>query len=423
MTESGAGTTQWCESEELAGTIPAQTPDRCAVSFVASLRAAGLDVPLDATITFARALTAVGLASSTLVYWAGRATLVQRPEDVTAYDACFSAFWLGTDAPLPTSARAVTHVVAVDDAGEAVDDAVHEDPLRGDVTLLRYSRQEILRHKDFARCTPAELDEVRRLLDAVRLGGPARRTRRRRPSRRGDALDLRRTVRHALRSGGDPVHLERRARRERPRRIVLLCDVSGSMAPYSRALLQFMHVAVAGRRQVEAFTMGTRLTRVTRALANRDTDLALAATADAVPDWSGGTRLGESVRALNECGAVPGVARGAVVVILSDGWDRGDPDVLANEMARLARAAHRVVWVNPLKASPGFQPVARGMAAALPHVDDLVTGHSVASLEELASLVTGEGRSRRRARRPAAAVSADAGEARAAARSRPNGGG
>ena len=370
-------------------------PHRCAVSFVVSLRAAGLDVPVDATVTYARALAAVGLASSRAAYWAGRATLVHRREDVAAYDAAFAAFWQGAPPAPPAQAPAPRQVVlAVDDSGETGDESDREDPNRAAAVALRYSDHEVLRHKDFARCTPEELDEVRRLLGAVRLGGAVRRTRRRRAARRGDSLDVRRTVRHGLRRGGDLVHLRRRARTVRPRRIVLLCDVSGSMAPYARALLQFAHAAVAGRRRVEAFTVGTRLTRVTRTLAGRDPDAALAATAEAVLDWSGGTRLGEAVRAFNDRWGVPGLARGAVVVILSDGWDQGDPDVLGTEMARLARVAHRVVWVNPLKATPGFQPLARGMAAAAPHVDDLVAGHSVASLEALATLVAGGGRSR-----------------------------
>lgn len=177
----------------------------------------------------------------------------------------------------------------------------------------------------------------------------------------------------------------------RPRRVVLLADISGSMEPYSRALLRFAHAAVAGGTRVEAFTLGTRLTRVTKELSSRDPDAALARASLAVADWSGGTRLGASLRRFNDDWGVRGLARGAVVVILSDGWDRGDPEELRTEMARLHRVAHRVVWVNPLKASPGYQPLAQGMAAALPEVDDFVEGHSLESLEELARIVAGEG--------------------------------
>jgi uncharacterized protein with von Willebrand factor type A (vWA) domain len=169
--------------------------------------------------------------------------------------------------------------------------------------------------------------------------------------------------------------------------VVLLCDVSGSMEPYARAFVRFVHAAVVSRTRVEAFALGTRLTRVTRELSSRDPDAAVHAAAGRVVDWAGGTRLGEGLRAFNDEWGVRGMARGAVVVILSDGWDRGDPAVLDEQMTRLHRVAHKVVWVNPLKASPGYQPLARGMAAALPHVDEFVEGHSLASLEQLAEVL------------------------------------
>jgi uncharacterized protein len=214
--------------------------------------------------------------------------------------------------------------------------------------------------------------------------------RRRRPSAgtRG-AFDLRRTVRRSLRHGGEVVHPARTEPGTQPRRLVLLVDVSGSMEPYARALTRFAHAAVAARRRgrVEVFALGTRVTRITRELATHDPDRALRHAADAVSDWSGGTRLGDGLRAFNDRWGVRGLARGAVVVVLSDGWDRGDPTVLGDELARLRRVAHRVVWVNPLKASPGYAPLAGGMAAALPHVDEFVEGHSVASLEALAEVV------------------------------------
>ena len=177
----------------------------------------------------------------------------------------------------------------------------------------------------------------------------------------------------------------------RPRRLVFVLDVSGSMEPYARGLLRFAHAAVTARKagRVEVFTIGTRLTRITRELSSRDPDAALAGSADAVADWSGGTRLGSGIQELNDFWGVRGLARGAVVVICSDGWDRGSPELLGSEMARLARVAHRVVWVNPLKASPGYAPLARGMAAALPYVDQFVEGHAVSSLERLAGLISG----------------------------------
>lgn len=187
--------------------------------------------------------------------------------------------------------------------------------------------------------------------------------------------------------------LARTRKGEKPRRIVLLLDVSGSMENYARALIRFLHATVAGRARVEAFALGTRLTRLTRELSSRDPDRALAAAADAVSDWSGGTRLGEGLRSFNDEWGCRGLARGAVVVILSDGWDRGEPGQMDEQMGRLHRVAHRVIWVNPLKASPGYQPLARGMAAALPHVDHFLEGHSIDSLEILAGQVIASSRS------------------------------
>lgn len=377
---------------------PATGFEGLAVAFARVLRHTGLPVGTDAVVTYTRALAAVGVDRRGPVYWAGRAVLVHRPEDVPAYDAAFDGFWLGRapepptgatspapgdEVPLPASLGADT------DPGDLGADRA-DDGDRDPVVPLRFSPAEVLRHKDLARCTPAELAEAERLMAAIRLGGERRRTRRRRPARGGDRLDVRRTLRQSLRTGGEPLQRRWLARTERPRRVVLLCDVSASMAPYARALLRFAQVAVAGRRRVEAFTIATRLTRVTRSLTARDPEGALAAASATVADWAGGTRLGEALAVFNDRWGVPGLARGAVVVILSDGWDRGDPALLGAEMARLARVAHRVVWANPLKATPGYAPLARGMAAALPHVDELVEGHSVASLADLARLVSGE---------------------------------
>jgi uncharacterized protein len=373
-------------------TAPTAEPeaDRIAVAFARVLREAGLDVPVGATITYARALAAVGLDDRDDAYWAGRATLVRGPEDADLYDRAFRAFWdrrsASTVAPVDDESPALILAFdagADDDAPEPADD---EDTVP--VVAVRWSPAEILRERDFAAYTSAEHAEARRLMADVRLTGALRRSRRKRPVRhhRG-RTDLRRTVRRSMRAGGEAVDRAYRAPATKPRRVVLLCDVSGSMEPYARALLQFLHVAVTGRTRVEAFALGTRLTRLTRELSTHDPDAALAAVADRVVDWSGGTRLGENLRAFNDRWGVRGMARGAVVVILSDGWDRGDPEVLAAEMERLARVAHRVVWVNPLKATPEYAPLARGMAAALPHVDDFVSGHSVNALRELVEVI------------------------------------
>ncbi|HUF34167.1 MAG TPA: VWA domain-containing protein [Acidimicrobiales bacterium] len=365
---------------------------RLAVAFARVLRGAGLDVPTTAVTSFAEALAAVGVERRDGVYWAARATLTRRPEDVDVFDAAFDLFWLGVAGELIAVPPPPPLTLALDeDDHEEQDDGEGDGPTpTGPTVTVRYSATEVLRHKDFAACTDAELDEARRLMTDVRLVGAARRSRRLRSTHghRG-RHDLRRTVQRSLRAGGEPVPPARRSPSTRPRRVVLLVDVSGSMEPYARALLRFAHAAVVGRGRVEVFALGTRLTRLTRELATHDPDAALAAASGAVADWSGGTRLGDGVAEFCNTWGVRGMARGAVVVVLSDGWDRGDPTVLGEQMSRLRRVAHRVVWVNPLKASPGYAPLAAGMAAALPHVDHFVEGHSLASLEELAEVVAG----------------------------------
>jgi uncharacterized protein with von Willebrand factor type A (vWA) domain len=280
--------------------------------------------------------------------------------------------------------------LAIDGDDDADGAAGEPQPTDGPVLSVRYSATEVLRHKDFATYSHEEFAEAKRLMADVRLAGALRRSRRMKAARSrgvGARPDVRRTVRYALRAGGEPVRRAWREPSRTPRRVVLLCDVSGSMEPYARGLARFLHAAVAGRGRVEAFALGTRLTRMTRALSSRDPDRALAAAARAVVDWGGGTRLGDGLRAFNDQWGTRGMARGAVVVILSDGWDRGEPDVLAEQMGRLHRVAHKIVWVNPLKAAPGYAPLARGMAAALPYVDDFVAGHSLASLEALVKVI------------------------------------
>ena len=368
---------------------PADT-DRVVVAFARVLRQAGLDVPVGATITLGDAFAAVGLEQRDTLYWAGRAVVLRRREDGPVYDAAFRAFWnrdATTEIPgTPAPAEAIS-IGLDDDAGPDADGS--DDDTDDDVQLrVRWSPAELLRTRDFAACTPAELDETRRLIADLRVVGARRRSRRHRPTHRNRGRpDLRRTVRRALGAGGEPARRAYRAPTDRPRRIVLLCDVSGSMEPYARAFLRFLHTAVVAGNGVEAFAVGTRVTRLTRELSSRDPDEALRAAAGRVTDWSGGTRLGEGLRTFNDRWGIRGLARGAVVVVLSDGWDRGDPELLGREMARLQRVAHRVVWVNPLKATADYAPLARGMAAALPFVDEFVTGHSVAALEDLVGVL------------------------------------
>ncbi len=361
-----------------------------AVAFARVLRGTGLDVPLGRAVTFGQALTLTGVDRSGAVYWAGRTTLLARPEDNPVYDKAFDAFWRRrTSLSLAQLSDPVELTIVLDTEDDApADDGDGREESDGPTLVVRWSRQEVLRQKDFAAYSAAEFEEARRLMADLRLHGALRRSRRRRPSRKaGGRPDLRRTVRRSLRSGGEPIRRAFSEAGERPRRIVLICDVSGSMEPYSRALLRFLHAAVVGRGRIEAFALGTRLTRITRELSSRDPDAALAKASRSVPDWSGGTRLGEGLRAFNDQWGVRGMARGSVVVILSDGWDRGDPALLGEQMQRLQRVAYRTVWVNPLKASPGYAPLAAGMAAALPFVDEFVEGHSLDSLQKLAEVI------------------------------------
>ncbi len=374
---------------------------REAVGFAARLRAAGLRIPTGATIAYLEALSSMSHGTTLQTYWAGRATLVTRPEDVAVYD---SVFWSAatTVAPAPVPVEQAT--LSVDDA-EGDGHGEGTDGEQADVPVLRFSAVETLRHRDFEQYTDAERALADQLMSRLRLATPTRRSSRLVPSgRRGERPDVRGTVRASMRAAGEPAARRWRTTGHRPRRLVLLLDVSGSMESYARALLRFVHAAVAGRQRVEAFTFGTRLTRITRELSARDPDVATTNAGDRVADWSGGTRLGECLRQFNDRWAVRGMARGAVVVILSDGWDRGDTAELGAQMARLHRVTHRLVWVNPLKVTPGYAPLARGMAAALPHVDDFVEGHSLGALERLIAVIGDEDAPDRAGQRSARAI-------------------
>lgn len=359
-----------------------------AAGFVQALREAGVEVPIGATLLYVRALSAVNSLNRSERYWCGRTTLITRSEDFMTYHKVFGRYWVGAEFD-DADEISTTTTIAVDqedDDGLSNADG-DEDDAQPDVTM-RYSAVEVLRDKDFAEYTKAELAELNHLMDQIRIGGARRASRRLRNSaRRRGKPDLRRTVRRALANGGEPIDRAFRRPSDQARRVVLLLDISGSMEAYSRALLRFVHATVLARGRVEAFALGTRLTRLTREMATLDPDRALTNAADAVEDWSGGTRLGESIGAFNDEWAVRGMARGAVVVILSDGWDRGEPEVMAEQMARLDRVAYRIVWSNPLKASEGYAPLARGMAAALPYVDEFVDGHSLGALEALAEAI------------------------------------
>ena len=330
--------------------------------FGRTLRDGGLDVGTGRIAEFCRA---AALLPPDDLYWAGRATLLARSADIPAYDEAFAAFF----GP-PAEVRPPPAVVRV------------RSELGADSALA--SEAELLKDKSFARCSEAELAALAKLMQRLPFVLSERRSRRRESARSGSP-DLRRTLRRSFRTGGEPVHRVWRQRRRDTRRLVLLLDVSGSMDAYSRALVMFAHAALRSEPRVEAFCFGTRLTRVTRSLAVAGADVALARAAAEVVDWDGGTRIGESLKTFLDEHGHAGLARGAVVVICSDGLEVGDPEILAEQMARLARLAHRVVWLNPLQEDPKYEPLARGMKSALPHIDLFASGHSFTSLEELSA--------------------------------------
>ncbi len=371
-------------------TAPPSEAEAMAVAFARVLRGIGIVAPVDSVVAFVDSLHRLGIGDRKNVYWAGRTTLVRRPEEFDAFDRAFAVFW---DSRAANTAETVTETIrialATDDGEEATDNGSTTQN-EADITLtLRWSAMEALREKDFAEYSDDELHLARELMSRLRLAGPRRRSLRLRAASGTHTVpDLRRTVRASLRSGGEPVRRHWRRPDDKLRRLVLLLDISGSMEPYSRAFLRFVHAAVAGRQRVEAFTFGTRLTRLTKELSTRNPDEAITRASRNVADWSGGTRLGDCLRAFNDEWGVRGLARGSIVVILSDGWDRGNPELLGAEMQRLHRAAFRTIWVNPLKVTKGYAPLAKGMAAALPHVDDFVEGHSIDALDRLCRAIS-----------------------------------
>ncbi len=358
-------------------------PDEILLGFAAALRAAGLRVTQDRTRTMLEAVAAVGMDDERPAYWASRAAVCAGPDDLEVFDRVFTAWFHGE----PVGGERRRPQVTVVSAG--FDDENGDGG--GDTGMLRAaaSETEVLRHRDIATLDDAERATLAAMFGALRPRLPRRSAYRHEAWRRG-GVDRRTTLRRMRQHWGEPVDIAWRHRATRPRRVVLLVDVSGSMSPYADSLLRLAHRVSTGSTsggRVETFTLGTRLTRVTRALHLRDAEQALAAAGDAVPDWSGGTRLGETLKAFLDRWGQRGLARGAVVVVASDGWERGDARLLAAQMQRLARLAHRVVWVNPHKGAAGYEPVQLGMAAALPHCDELVAGHSFAAFEELLEVV------------------------------------
>lgn len=374
-----------------AGADPAEVvlhqPDEVLLGFARALRAAGVPVTLDRSRSWLEAAALVDVGDRQATYWAGRATLCSCPDDLARYDQVFDAWFLSREG-LPRSQKPTTRIdVAQADLPDAEQEGgTGDDP---DTVAARASSAEVLRHRDIAEVTGAQKAALAAMFGALHPDAPLRRAHRRTPWRRGE-VDAHRTLRTTLRRMGEPGPVEWRRRGTRPRRVVLLIDVSGSMSKYADALLRLAHrfVTTTGSRGgVEVFTLGTRLTHVTRALRIRDPERALVAAGETVPDWAGGTRLGDNLKAFLDRWGQRGMARGAVVVVFSDGWERGDPSLLAGQMARLQRMAHRVVWVNPHRGKAGYEPVQSGVVAALPYVDEFLAGHSLATFADLVEVV------------------------------------
>lgn len=348
------------------------------VGFAATLRAAGLACDPERVQAYLAAVEHIDIAVPDRLYWAGRVTLCGDPDDLPRYDEAFHAWFTGSTPtpPRQSAAKPQRSVIAamVPSVGQGIG-STEPDELG-----VAASDTEVLRHRDISDLSPAERAHLRELMVLLKPDPPMRAAFRKEPYRRGE-LDPRRTL-QAMRATGEPIRLNYRRKGKRPRRVVLLVDISGSMSPYADALLRFAH-AVARRTHAEVFTLGTRLTRVSRQLRQRDPEVALAAASRAVPDFAGGTRLGEGLRAFLDRWGQRGVARQAVVVLFSDGWERGDPGLLGEQMARLRRLAHAVFWVNPHAGRDGYRPVQSGIVAAGKHVEKLLAGHSLATLEEL----------------------------------------
>jgi uncharacterized protein with von Willebrand factor type A (vWA) domain len=356
--------------------------------FARALRSNGVAADGTRLATAVEALGHVDVRDAEQVYWAGRVSFCAEPDDLPRYDAVFDTWFRGRlpQLPGPAAAGPPAQVVQLRPLGADDRDAGDPEPDE-DVLRTAASDTEILRHRDVGDLTEEERDEIHALIALLAPRVARRETRRHRPHGRRD-VDISRTVRSMLRGAGEPATLARFRRHRKPRRLVLLLDVSGSMAPYADVLLRFGHAAVrVAPASTEVFTVSTRLTRITRQLRMRDPQLALAAAGTAVPDWSGGTRLGESLRAFLDLWGQRGTARGAVVVIASDGWERGDATLLGEQMARLSRLTHRLIWVNPHRGKEGFAPITSGMSVALPYCDDLLAGHTLDALHHLAEVL------------------------------------
>jgi uncharacterized protein with von Willebrand factor type A (vWA) domain len=356
------------------------------------LREMGIAVSPGQMLDVITALEHTGLLRRDDVRAALRCVLVLRREDLPLFESAFDFFWqlhnndpeqqmLQLALPQLQIERRRLRLPRKPDPDEPENSEQQQEELE---LQLTFSRDEALRRKDFAQCSWEEVQACHALMRRMQWRIEPRRTRRRRPDRKGRRIDMRRTLRLGLRTGAEPLLLARRSPRVRQRPLVVICDISGSMERYSRVLLQFAHTLAGGMRTVESFVFGTRLTRITRQLQRRDIDDALALVSKHVIDWSGGTRIGDAVRSFNLRWSRRVLGRSPVVLLISDGWDRGDPETLSREMDRLQHSCHRLIWLNPLLGTPGYEPLTIGMQAALPYIDDFLPVHNLVSLEQLA---------------------------------------
>ncbi len=381
-------------------------------AFSQRLHDEGVPVTPLQSANYANALTLVKPQSRRRLYWTTRAVFVTAVQQLPAFNRVFEEIFVNLaddedgDADAEAGEPEVKKKKDTKDpdeppppedegsemnAGDAPEDEDDEDDEEDqEVPIAQASEDELLAEKSFSDLEPHELAMLYHMMTRLKLATPTRRLRRVKRKRHGERIDMRRTLRASLRTGGDPIKLKYRKRRIQPRRLVLLCDISGSMEPYARAYLQFLHCARATGPNAEAFVFATRLTRLTKQLAGRNPQRAIRRAAEAAPDWSSGTRIGDALKTFNDKHGRRGMARGAVIVILSDGWERGDPKMVEREMQRLSRLAYRIVWVNPRVSAPGFAPRAGGLVAALPFCNALVSGHSLRSLDEVADAISAD---------------------------------
>lgn len=363
------------------------------------LRAVGVSITPTQILDLVEALEYVDIRRRQDFKDSARTILVSKHEHIPLFDRAFDMFWRAREKdalremelgqllkkqPQKQEEEIIERQPAPQQGADSPE-REQEEPLPDKV--FTYSEREVLRRKDFAELTPDELQEVKRMMQSMRWRLEQRRTRRKSRAARGAYLDMRRTMRQNLRFGGQPLLLSWQRRKQKRRPLVVICDISGSMERYSRVLLKFIYVISNGLENVEAFVFSTRLTRITRQLRQRDIDDALDQITASVQDWAGGTRIGEALKTFNYEWGRRVLGQGAIVLIISDGWDRGDINLLRREMARLQLSSQRLIWLNPLLGSESYEPLTRGIQAALPHIDDFLPVHNLTSLEQLGNLL------------------------------------